>query len=223
MTEEEKKTVEFLKEIVIEFDKCNSEYVIDKYDEYGFLNGFRVVLNLIEKLQKEIEDFQKARKNGTLSDGYHTFNDLYYQRCVLFATICNMNKNISWKSKRHSDGNKCFDSDNWFIVGIDTPEGSYTYHYGMKYWDLFEVQELELGKVWDGHTEKDVTRLLSLINNNISKYKIRKLLEKLNLKLDKLKQEMDKEYDMYGKSSVYLDLDEQLDYLYEIKELLEEE
>ena len=55
MTEEEKKTVEFLKEIVIEFDKCNSEYVIDKYDEYGFLNGFRVVLNLIEKLQKEIK------------------------------------------------------------------------------------------------------------------------------------------------------------------------
>ena len=59
--------------------------------------------------------------------------------------------------------------------------------------------------------------------NYIPKDKIRKLLEKLNLKLDKLKQEMDKEYDMYGKSSVYLDLDEQLDYLYEIKELLEEE
>ena len=44
-----------------------------------------------------------------------------------------MNKDISWKSKRHSDGKKCFDSDNWFVVGIDTPEGSYTYHYEMKY------------------------------------------------------------------------------------------
>ena len=81
--------------------------------------------------------------------------------------------NISWKSKKHRDGNKCFDSDNWFIVGIDTPKGSYTYHYEIKYWDLFKVPELEFGKEWDGHTEKDVTRLLSLINNNITKDKIK--------------------------------------------------
>ena len=80
----------------------------------------------------------------------------------MFATICNLNKDISWKSKKHSDGKKCFDSDNWFIVGIDTPEGSYTYHYEMKYWNMFNVQELEKGKEWDGHTEKDVTRLLTL-------------------------------------------------------------
>lgn len=114
------------------------------------------------ELRKEIEELNISRKNGTLSDGYHTYNDLYYQRCVLFATICNMNKNISWKSARHSDGKKCFDSDNWFIVGIDTLEGSYTYHYEMKFWDMFKVPELEKGKEWDGHTEKDVTRLLSL-------------------------------------------------------------
>ena len=60
------------------------------------------------------------------------------------------------------------------------------------------------------------------LDYKILKDKIRELLEKLNLKLDKLKQEMDKEYNMYGKSSFYLYLDEQWDYLYEIKELLEE-
>ena len=49
-----------------------------------------------------------------------------------------------------------------FIVGIDTPKGSYTYHYHKKYWDMFKCQELEYGKEWDGHTEEDVTRLLSL-------------------------------------------------------------
>lgn len=100
---------------------------------------------------------------GDLSDGYHTFNQLYHQRAVLFATIVNQNKDISWKSFKHSDGKYCFDSNGeWFIVGIDTPEGSYTYHYEKSYWDMFKCQELECGKEWDGHTEEDVTRLLSL-------------------------------------------------------------
>ena len=98
-----------------------------------------------------------------LSDGYHTFKQLYHQRAILFATIINQNKDKAWKSYRHSDGKYCFDSNGaWFIVGIDTPEGSYTYHYSKEYWDYFECTELECGKEWDGHTEKDVTRLLSL-------------------------------------------------------------
>lgn len=100
---------------------------------------------------------------GEVSDGYHTFNQLYHQRAVLFATIVNEHPGISWKSFKHSDGHYCFDEDGeMFIVGIDTPEGSYTYHYHKKYWDLFRCKELERGKEWDGHTEKDVTRLLSL-------------------------------------------------------------
>jgi hypothetical protein len=100
---------------------------------------------------------------GDLSDGYHTFNQLYHQRAVLFATIVNQNRKRSWKSWKHSDGNYCFDSNGeWFIVGIDTPAGSYTYHYSKEYWDMFKCQELECGKEWDGHTDKDVERLLSL-------------------------------------------------------------
>lgn len=164
-------------ELFIEEAKKSYEILYEKImfvDKYRMLKPHWIKFhNYIEKLQKENEDYEKARKDGTLSDGYHTYNDLYYQRCVLFATICNSNKSISWKSKKHSDGKKCFDSDNWFIVGIDTPQGSYTYHYEIKYWDLFKVQELELGKEWDGHTDKDVTRLLSLINNNIPKDKIK--------------------------------------------------
>lgn len=137
------------------------------YDTGVYLPQLAVenLLNLYQQEKDKNIATDKAIAEGTLSDGYHTFNDLYYQRCVLFATICNLNKDIAWKSKRHSDGEKCFDSDNWFIVGIDTPEGSYTYHYEMQYWDMFDVIELENGKVWDGHTEKDVTRLLSLGNN----------------------------------------------------------
>jgi len=72
-----------------------------------------------------------VRDLGEVSDGYHTFNGLYAQRRVLFATLCNLFKESSWKSRRHSDGKLCFDGK-WFIVGIDTPKGSYTYHYQME-------------------------------------------------------------------------------------------
>ncbi len=105
---------------------------------------------------------------GSVSDGYHTFDELYNQRAILFATIVNSHLDISWKSFKHEDGHYCFDKNgDWFIVGIDTPEGSYTYHYETdKYWDIFKCPVLEFGKHWDGHTEKDVTRLLSLCKVN---------------------------------------------------------
>lgn len=101
---------------------------------------------------------------GEFSDGFHTFNSLYHHRLVLFATIVNQNKEISWKSHRHEDGELCF-GGGWFIVGVDTPEGSYTYHYEDKYWDMFNCKTLDFGKHWDGHTDKDVERLLSLVDN----------------------------------------------------------
>ena len=96
-----------------------------------------------------------------LNDGYHTFNDLYHQRAVLFAALVKAHRDKAWKSWKHEDGEKCF-GGGWFIVGIDTPQGSYTYHYKEKYWGLFECVALERAKHWDGHTDKDVERLLSL-------------------------------------------------------------
>ena len=121
----------------------------------------------VESDQMTIDDVCKGFNIddiGDFSDGYHTFNQLYYQRAVLFAALVNQNKDKAWKSKKHEDGKYCFDSDGeWFIVGIDTPEGQYTYHYKTDpYWDMFKCEELPVGKHWDGHTEKDVTRLLSL-------------------------------------------------------------
>lgn len=98
---------------------------------------------------------------GDFSDGYHTFNDLYYQRCVLFATIVNMNKSKAWKTRYHEDGEPCF-GGGWFLVTIDTPEGAYGYHYEDKYWDMFDCVELPKAKPWDGYTDEDVHRLFSL-------------------------------------------------------------
>jgi hypothetical protein len=99
---------------------------------------------------------------GNLSDGFHTFNSLYEQRMILFAALVKAYKDKAWKSYRHEDGEYCF-GGGWFIVGIDTAEGSYTYHYENKYWDMFDCIDLPRGKHWDGHTEADAkTRLLSL-------------------------------------------------------------
>lgn len=98
---------------------------------------------------------------GEVSDGYHTFNQLYHQRAILFACIVNANSDISWKTKYHEDGEPCF-GGGWFLVSIDTPDGTYGYHYRDEYWDLFQCKELNKAKHWDGYTEENVNRLLSL-------------------------------------------------------------
>lgn len=113
------------------------------------------------KRRKAICEAAHVDEIDDVSDGFHTFRQLYYQRMMLFAAIVKQNKDKAWKSLRHEDGELCF-GGGWFIVGIDTPEGSYTYHYEDNYFSLFDCEELEYGKHWDGHTEKDVTRLLSL-------------------------------------------------------------
>lgn len=111
--------------------------------------------------------------NGETSDGYHTFNELYHHRAVLFSVICNTYKDISWKSKRHDDGTMY---DGMFIVGIETPNGQATYHYDIEpYWDMFDVKELEYAPKWDGHTpEKAIERIGKLsIRNNKSSYTLK--------------------------------------------------
>lgn len=98
--------------------------------------------------------------DGGTSDGYHTFDELYYHRMVLFSVICNEFYMKAWKSWLHHDGTMY---DDYFIVGIDTPEGQYSYHYHKDYWNMFDVAELKCAPEWDGHEPKDITRLLSLL------------------------------------------------------------
>lgn len=101
-----------------------------------------------------------TRENGEISDGSHTFDELYYHRMVLFSVICNSNRDCSWKSWLHHDGTMF---DDYFIVGISTPEGQYSYHYHKDYWDMFDVAEYDRAPEWDLHTPNDIKRLLSLL------------------------------------------------------------
>lgn len=103
--------------------------------------------------------FNVASK-GDISDGYHTFNELYYHRMVLFSIICNTNKCSAWKSWKHDDDTMYPD---YFIVGIKTPKGDYTYHYHKDYWYMFDVNVIRRAPKWDGHKPEDITRLLSLL------------------------------------------------------------
>lgn len=98
-----------------------------------------------------------------LSDGYHTFRELYHHRAILFAVICNDHKELAWKSLQHHDGKKMYDG--MFVVGIETPQGQATYHYDVDpYWDIFNVKELPKAPEWDGHTpDQAIARIQGLI------------------------------------------------------------
>lgn len=87
---------------------------------------------------------------GETSDGYHTFNELYHHRAILFSVIVKAFPDKAWKSRKHHDGTMY---DGMFIVGVETPNGQATYHYDIEpYWNMFRCKEIEFAPEWDGHT-----------------------------------------------------------------------
>lgn len=115
------------------------------------------------------------RDTDDITDGSHTFGELYHHRAVLFAALCNSNRDLSWKSYFHSEGDMI---DGFFIVGVETPEGQFSYHYPLDYWKMFKVPILDLAPEWDGHRSDDVCRVLSLVKVDSKKGKIKTNREK---------------------------------------------
>lgn len=99
---------------------------------------------------------------GEISDGYHTFNELYHYRALLHAAWLNSERFLKQhKSRKHSDGKFCFDADGeWFVVVVELPTGQFTNHYHADYWDLFQIPEQETADEWDGHTPKEAAERL---------------------------------------------------------------
>ncbi len=109
-----------------------------------------------------------------ISDGYHTFTELYNHRHALFCALTKIYDNYitplqtrvkCWKSRFHSDGSSL---EGWFIVGMtitefDGPKSQITYHLPNEWWDKFKLLELSHAPTYDGHTPNDVIeRLMKL-------------------------------------------------------------
>ena len=132
--------------------KAHIQYLIKK-DNYELFD-VPELLSFIDSLQQEQTDM------GEVSDGYHTFNELYYYRMLYNAAFFNLlPKEWVHKSKRHHTGEECF-GGGWFIVMANLPTGQISNHYELKDWDLFQVPEKEFADEWDGHTPQEAAERL---------------------------------------------------------------
>ncbi len=102
---------------------------------------------------------------GEVSDGYHTFNELYEHRNMLFIKLCRaLNRAFYvWKSKTHSDGTTI---PGWFILGLNKEPGEQiTYHLPLYLWDEAGFAEpLLQAPPFDGHTSENVLDRLANLN-----------------------------------------------------------
>lgn len=104
-----------------------------------------------------LEKQKEPKDTGEISDGYHTFNELYRYRMLYNAAFFNLlPKELVHKSKRHHDGEECF-GGGWFIVMANLPTGQISNHYELKDWDLFQIPEKFTADEWDGHTPQEAT------------------------------------------------------------------
>ena len=139
-----------------------------RYIDIGHLRSQHEVCFSESDVAKMIEKQPTIEIDGNTSDGYHTFNELYHHRAVLFSVICNSHPQCSWKAKKHHDGSMY---DGMFIVGINTSEGQATYHYDIEpYWEMFEIPEREYAPEWDGHTPDEAIRRIGIIDAEIVKH-----------------------------------------------------
>ena len=96
-----------------------------------------------------------------ISDGYHTFGELYDHRIILYLSLLSAIKNDPkfdvWYSDTHDNDSKW---DGWLIVGIND---KITYHINSSYEHYLismGIKFIERAPKWDGHTSADVLERL---------------------------------------------------------------
>lgn len=126
-------------------------------------------MNTHDYINELIKDYHGLDK-GKISDGYHTFNELYEHRIELFITLCKFYASVAseynleepWKSTTHSDNSII---EGWFVMGINSEKGKQiTYHLPMSKWeDCKLIRTLDKAPEWDGHTSADVLERLKTL------------------------------------------------------------
>ena len=124
--------------------------------------------------KESVEEETKSKDMGEVSDGYHTFNELYEYRMLynaaLFNEFAKQGLYDVHKSRKHSDGEYPFGDSNWFIVMAELPTGQISNHYEMKDWDKFQIPEKPLANKWDEHSPRDVAERLTSFTNPKKEY-----------------------------------------------------
>jgi hypothetical protein len=96
-----------------------------------------------------------------ISDGYHTFDELYEHRHHLFLLLMQCTKYRGWFSRVNDDDSLI---EGWFIAGIELPTGPITYYLPDRLLEAAMAtgcDELDKAPPWDGHTPEDVLKRIS--------------------------------------------------------------
>lgn len=156
-----------------EFKQATKEGAIKLWNRRA-ISREKILLELLgqdtEELGKEAIEILKARPqsltekvNGETSDGYHTFNELYEHRVLLWINLCLLqHPKMCYVVENHYDG--------WFLLGVQTPQGQLSYHCPNKYLYLCKIFP-RLQPEWDGHSSDDVIKRLLFIAEKVSKQK----------------------------------------------------
>jgi hypothetical protein len=110
----------------------------------------------MNKEQNINQQIAEGCDTNQISDGYHTFGELYEHRITLFIALCRrLEKGRVWRSQAHSDGSVW---EGWFVLGIDYEQGKQiTYHLPMSKWEETDFADtLDKAPEYDGHTSEDV-------------------------------------------------------------------
>lgn len=95
-------------------------------------------------------------ETSAVSDGFHTFGELYDHRCLLFVALMKAHPEFAWRSRLHDDGS---DQAGWWVAGLHLPTGDISYHLPDGLWQMLDgtnVKTLDRAPKWDGHTSGDV-------------------------------------------------------------------
>jgi len=125
----------------------------------------QVAIGAINKMIADSKD--DGADVSQVSDGYHTFDEIYRHRNLLFAALLNSIDNTNytqcWKSKKTNDGKE---EQGWFLAGIILPnDEQISYHLPVYLWDIINSKcERDFAPAWDGHTSDNVLDRLEQYN-----------------------------------------------------------
>lgn len=121
----------------------------------------------MEKVSLSVSDLNlpEGVDAGDVSDGYHTFNELYAHRINLFLLLMMSNKDMSFKTYKNKEGEEW---KGWFIGGMDTEWGQITYHIPAEYYETLKgIKSKETNHNYDGHDAKMVQHRLTQMLRNL--------------------------------------------------------